>query len=76
MRYTALFGANAKGGVRTMTEQGLVVEGADQATLVISAGTSWRDKQFAELARTRLDAAWPSRWRPSAARPWPIMPGT
>ena len=37
--------------------EGLVVEGADEVTLIVSAGTDWKDKEFAKLARQRLDAA-------------------
>ena len=57
MRYMALLGASVKGGKLSATEQGLVVAGADEATLVVSAGTDWKDKQFANLARRRLEAA-------------------
>ncbi len=41
----------------TATERGLSIEGADEATLIVSAGTDWIDKGFASLARRRLDAA-------------------
>jgi alpha-L-fucosidase 2 len=57
MRYAALLGASVKGGKVSATQQGLVVNAADEATLVVSAGTDWRDKQFAALARRRLEAA-------------------
>jgi alpha-L-fucosidase 2 len=57
IRYTALLGASAKGGKVSATDQGLVVQGADQVTLIVSAGTNWKDKEFASLARRRLDAA-------------------
>lgn len=57
IRYTALLGASAKGGKVSATAQGLVVEDADQVTLIVSAGTDWKDKGFARLARQRLDAA-------------------
>ncbi|MGA2865285.1 MAG: glycoside hydrolase N-terminal domain-containing protein [Verrucomicrobiota bacterium] len=57
IRYTALLGASAKGGKVSATAKGLVVEGADQVTLIVSAGTDWQDKEFARLARRRLDAA-------------------
>jgi len=57
IRYTALLGASAKGGKVSATDQGLVVEGADQVVLIVSAGTDWKDKEFDKLARRRLDAA-------------------
>jgi len=57
MRYAALLGASAKGGQVSVTQQGLVVAGADEVTLVVSAGTDWKDKEFATLARRRLEAA-------------------
>jgi len=57
MRYLALLAANVKGGQASATERGLVVEGADEATLLVSAGTDWSDKEYAGLARKRLDAA-------------------
>ena len=57
MRYIALLGASAKGGRVSATDQCLVVEGADQVMLIVSAGTDWKDKEFAKLARQRFDAA-------------------
>jgi alpha-L-fucosidase 2 len=57
MRYTALLGASAQGGKVSATPQGLVVEGADQVTLIVSAGTDWKEKEFGKVARRRLDAA-------------------
>ena len=56
IRYTALLGASAKGGKVSATDQGLAVQGADEVTLIVSAGTDWKDKEFAKLARRRLDA--------------------
>ena len=57
MRYTALLGAAIGGGKLSSTEHGLVVQGADEAMLVVSAGTSWKGKDFASLALQRLEAA-------------------
>nr|MCU0982141.1 glycoside hydrolase N-terminal domain-containing protein [Pirellulaceae bacterium] len=57
MRYVALLGANVKGGQVSATSDGLAVDGADEVTLIVSAGTDWKDKEFAKLARQRLDAA-------------------
>ncbi|MHB1036661.1 MAG: glycosyl hydrolase family 95 catalytic domain-containing protein [Pirellulales bacterium] len=56
IRYLALLGASVKGGKVSATERGLVVAGADEVTLVVSAGTNWKDKDFAAVARRRLDA--------------------
>lgn len=56
-RYQALLGAKVKGGKVSATDQGLVVEGADEVTLIVSAGTDWINKEFAGLARKRFDAA-------------------
>ena len=57
MRFTALLGASVKGGKVSATNDGLAVDGADEVTLIVSAGTDWKDKEFAKLARQRLDAA-------------------
>ena len=57
MRYQALLGASAKGGKVSATDHGLVVDGADEATLIVSAGTDWIDKEFTVLVRKRFDAA-------------------
>jgi alpha-L-fucosidase 2 len=57
MRFTAVLGANAKGGKASATNDGLVIDGADEVTLIVSAGTNWKNKEFARLARRRLDAA-------------------
>ena len=57
MRYQALLGAALKGGSLSVTDQGCVVAGADEVVLIVSSGTDWRDKEFATVARKRLDAA-------------------
>ncbi len=57
MRYAALLGANVTGGRLSATDEGLVVQGADEALLIISAGTDYLDRDFERLARQRLDAA-------------------
>ena len=48
IRYTALLGAIAKGGKVSATDQGLAIQGADEVTLIVSAGTDWKDKGFVE----------------------------
>ena len=56
-RYQALLGITAKSGKVGATASGVSVEGADEVTLIVSAGTSLLDPGFAALARKRLDAA-------------------
>jgi alpha-L-fucosidase 2 len=57
MRFTALLGASVQGGMVSATDDGLVVVGADQVTLIVSAGTDWQNPEYTKLARQRLDAA-------------------
>jgi alpha-L-fucosidase 2 len=57
IRFLALLGVQAKGGKVSCTDRGWVIENADQATLIVSAGTDWKDKEYARLARERLEAA-------------------
>lgn len=57
MRYLALLGARVKGGKVSATDHGLVVEGADAVTFIVSAGTDWKEKDFAQLTRRRLNTA-------------------
>jgi alpha-L-fucosidase 2 len=57
VRYLALLGASTKGGKVTASESGLVIEGADEATLIVSAGTDLFNKDFAPLVRQRLTQA-------------------
>ena len=57
MRYLALLGAGVKGGKLSATDHGLVIVGADEVTLIVSAGTDWKDKDYARLVRRRLEAA-------------------
>ena len=57
VRYLALLGATAAGGTITVSASGLSVKGADEVTLIVSAGTDLFDKDFAALARRRLAKA-------------------
>jgi alpha-L-fucosidase 2 len=57
MRYVALLGGSVKGGRLSATAKGLAVEGADEATFIVSAGTDWIHPEFEGVARRRLDAA-------------------
>ena len=65
MHYLALLGASAQGGQVAGTDRGLVITGADEVTLILSAGTDWQDKNFGEVARKRLAAA--------LAKPFPAL---
>lgn len=47
----------AKGGRVRTNAQGIHVDGADEATLVFSAGTSMFDPTFAERAKSQVEAA-------------------
>jgi hypothetical protein len=57
MRFVGLLGANAKGGTVTATAEGLTIAGADEVTLIVSAGTNYTDQDFAARARQRFVAA-------------------
>ncbi|MGL5017490.1 MAG: glycosyl hydrolase family 95 catalytic domain-containing protein, partial [Luteolibacter sp.] len=56
-QYLALLGASTQGGRVIATDAGLKIEGATQAVLIVSAGTSLLDPGFSERTRRRLDAA-------------------
>jgi alpha-L-fucosidase 2 len=57
IRFLALLGARTQGGTTTTTHEGLTIAGADEAVLMVSAGTSLRDKDFSEQAERRLNLA-------------------
>lgn len=57
VRYLALLGATVKGGKVTASASGLSVNGADEATIIVSAGTDMYDKDFTALVRKRLTKA-------------------
>ncbi len=57
MRYLALLGVNTRGGKVSATQQGVTIEGADEATLIVSAGTDWINKDYAAVARKRFTSA-------------------
>ncbi len=57
VRYLALLGATVKGGAITASASGLTIKDADEATVIISAGTNLFDKDFAALTRQRLTKA-------------------
>jgi len=57
IHYLALLGATTTGGKVAASETGLSVEGADEAILIVSAGTDLFNKEFAPLVRQRLTKA-------------------
>jgi alpha-L-fucosidase 2 len=57
VRYLAMLGAVLKGGKMTSSDSDLSIQGADEATLVVSAGTDMFQKEFASLVRKRLTRA-------------------
>ncbi len=57
IRYLALLGAQVNGGKVTATDRGLRIKGADEAVLIVSAGTGLFEKEFRAIARRRLEAA-------------------
>jgi alpha-L-fucosidase 2 len=57
VRYLALLGARVKGGKVSATDRGLWIEGAEEAVLVVSAGTDLFEKNYTAIARQRLTGA-------------------
>lgn len=57
VRYLAVLGVTTKGGKVIASESGLSIEGADEATIIISAGTDLFDKNFDFIVRQRLAKA-------------------
>ena len=54
VRYLAILGVTVKGGKITITESGYSVTGADEATLIVSAGTDLFNKGYVKLAKQRV----------------------
>jgi len=57
MSYVALLGMRVHGGRVVAADDGLAVDGADEVTLIVSAGTDWNDRDYDRLARQRLESA-------------------
>jgi alpha-L-fucosidase 2 len=57
VRYLVLLGARVKGGKVSATDRGLWIEGAEEAVLVVSAGTDLSEKNYTAIARQRLTGA-------------------
>ncbi len=56
-RLLAALGVETFGGTRTASDQGITIDGADEAVLLVSAGASLRNPGFEKQARDRLAAA-------------------
>ena len=54
VRYLAILGVTTKGGKVSVSESGFSVEGADEATLIVSAGTDLFNKEYAFVAQQRV----------------------
>jgi len=54
VRYLAILGVNVKGGKVAISESGYSVTGADEATLIVSAGTDLFNKGYVLLAKQRV----------------------
>jgi alpha-L-fucosidase 2 len=57
VKYQALLGVTAKGGTAEVTADGWTVTGADEATLIVSAGTDLYDREHMVTVARRLAAA-------------------
>ncbi len=57
VRFFSLLGATTVGGKSTTTDHGIVIEGADEAVLLVSAGTDLRNPGHEAQVRQRMDAA-------------------
>jgi len=57
VKFIGLLGASAIGGKTITTDQGIVIDGADEAVLIFSAGTNLHHPGHDELARKRLQDA-------------------
>lgn len=69
-RFQAILEATAKGGKIDATAEGLQIAGANEVTLVISAGTNLRNPDFPAIVTTRLENALgknPDKMRDAAA---------
>jgi alpha-L-fucosidase 2 len=57
VKFMALLGAKAIGGTVTPTDGGIQIDGADEAVLMVSAGTDLRNEGFEAQARKRFSNA-------------------
>ena len=56
-RFLALLGAETQGGTKTTSDEGISIEGADEAVLFVSAGASLRNPDYEKITRQRLAGA-------------------
>ena len=56
VKFMALLGAKVVGGKVTVSDQGIQIDGADEAVLWVSAGTDLRNPGFEEQVRGRFNA--------------------
>jgi alpha-L-fucosidase 2 len=57
VKFLSVLAISNIGGKSTTTDAGVTIEGADEAVLLISAGTNLRNESYQNQARTRLQAA-------------------
>jgi alpha-L-fucosidase 2 len=57
VKFQGRLGVQVDGGTTTVDGNGIHVQGADQATLLFTAGTNMFDKNYAELAHSRMTNA-------------------
>ena len=57
VKFLSVLGVSTVGGKSTTTDAGVTIEGADEAVLLISAGTNLRNPGHEEQVRSRLQAA-------------------
>ncbi len=57
VKYQAQLSAKTKGGHSTLTDKGFEIQGADEVTLLISAGTDLRNPAFPAIVADRLNKA-------------------
>lgn len=57
VKFLSLLGVSTVGGQSTTTAAGITVQGADEAVLLVSAGTNLRHEGDSELVRSRLQDA-------------------
>ena len=57
VKFLSVLGVTTVGGKSTATDAGITIEGADEAVLLVSAGTNLRNEGYAEQVRNRLQTA-------------------
>jgi alpha-L-fucosidase 2 len=57
VKFLSVLGVSNVGGKSTTTDAGVTIEGADEAVLLVSAGTNLRNEGYEKQVRTRLQAA-------------------